>query len=42
VTVTPEKTTVDYVLAVKPGDEQDGRRNGQVAFAYSIGAAGHR
>ena len=36
VTVTAEKTTVEYIRAYLPKDETSSRRNGQVAYAYTI------
>ena len=36
VTVTTEKTTVEYVRAYLPKDENSARQNGQVAYAYTM------
>ncbi len=36
VRVTPEQTSVAYVLSVLPDDERDDRKNGQVMARYSI------
>ena len=36
VTVSPEQVRVDYVRSFLPADEADGRRNGEVAFSYTV------
>ena len=36
VTVSPEKTTVDYVRSYLPQDENPDRRNGEVTYSYII------
>ena len=36
VTVTAEKTTVEYIRAYLPKDETSSQRNGQVAYTYKI------
>ncbi|MBT4815454.1 MAG: hypothetical protein HN742_13650 [Lentisphaerae bacterium] len=38
VTVSPDEARVDYVRSFLPGDETDGRKNGDVAFSYTIPA----
>jgi hypothetical protein len=36
VTVSPEHVRVDYVSSFLPEDESDGRKNGEIAFSYTI------
>ncbi len=36
VTVSPQELQVDYIRSYLPKDEVDGRRQGEVAFAYTI------
>jgi len=38
VAVSPDNVTIDYVLAVLPGDENETRKNGTVAHSYSVTA----
>jgi hypothetical protein len=38
ITVSPENVKVDYVRAYLPKDETAERKNGEVAFSYSIAA----
>ena len=39
VTVSNSKVTVDYIRTYLAADERDGRKNGQVAYTYSLNAA---
>jgi hypothetical protein len=38
VTVSAEKATVDYIVSYLPEDEDAGRKNGAIAYSYSINA----
>lgn len=40
VTVAPEGVTVEYIRAYLPGDEELGRKNGQIDYTYTIRIAG--
>jgi hypothetical protein len=39
ITVSPENVKVDYVRAYLPKDETGERKNGEVAFSYSVTSA---
>jgi hypothetical protein len=40
ISVSSGKVTADYVRTYLADDERDGRKNGQVAYSYSIDATG--